>query len=232
MAWIIAGSLIALALLLLMLLPVRLSLAFRQLGWQANVTIEVRYGFLRFARPVDLTAKVAMAVEHMWKRWRAKGEPVQPDLQETVSRAPRKKLIRAALPALRRLGQATRCRQMRLRVEVGGSDAMDSALLAGAIWTGAGMLVGLLSRGVRLPKEAIAVAVVPNFQRSVWVAEADCILTVRLGKAIMAIVWLLRQELSRKEVIAWVRDSLRRKGDQTSGRTPDPRPDEDSHGKP
>lgn len=231
MGWIIAGGVLG-VLLLALLLPVRLTLAFRQTGWQANLTVEVRYGFLRFTRPVDLTDKVSMVVEHMWKRWQDKGVAVKPDLQETVRKAPRQKLIRAAMPALRRLGRSTRCRLLRLRVEVGGADAMDSALLAGSIWSGAGMLVGLVSRAVRLPKSAVSVAVIPRFQEPVWQAEVECILAVRLGKAIMAIVWLLRQELSRKEVIAWVRDSLRRKGDQTSGRTPDSRPDEDGHGKP
>lgn len=231
MGWIIAGGL-ALGLLLLMLLPVRVSLSLNQLGLQAHLDIEVRFAIFKLKKTIDISANVAIALEHMWKRWREKGEPVEADLQETVSKAPRKKLIRAALPALRRLGRATRCHQLRLRVEVGGWDAMDSALMAGMLWGGAGMLVGTASRWVRVPSDVVAVAVVPNFQKPFWRVDLDCILAVRLGKAVMAIIWLLRQELSRKEVIAWVRDSLRRKGDQPSVRAPHSGPDEDGHGKP
>lgn len=231
MGWIIAGGLVV-GLLLLMLLPVRLSLSLRQQGWQAQLDVEVRCGIVRLTRAVDVTAQVATVLEHMWKRWQEKGEPVKPNLQETLSRAPGKKLLRAALPSLRRLGRATTCRQLRLRVEVGGWDAMDSALLAGAAWSGAGMLVGTVSGWVRVPSEVVAVAVVPNFQKPFWRVNLDCILAVRLGQAIMAIVGLLRQELSRKEVIAWLRDSLRRKGDQTNVRAPHSGPDEDGHGKP
>lgn len=232
MGWIIAGGLMAVALLVLMLLPVRLSIALRQDGWQAQVRVEVRYAFLRFEKAIDITANVRTALEHMWKRWREKGKAVQPNLTESVSRVPRRKAVKAALPALRRLGRATRCHALRLQCEVGGSDAMESALLAGTVWGGAGILVGQFSRSVRVPESALKVSVAPNFQQPVWRLHADCILAVRLGKALMEIIWLLRQELSRKEIIAWARDSLLRKGDQTNGRAPDPRPDEDGHGEP
>ncbi|MFZ5817445.1 MAG: DUF2953 domain-containing protein [Bacillota bacterium] len=232
MGWVIAGLLLGLLTLGALLLPVRLALALRQSGWQVNLHLQVRYGFLRLERAVDVTENVAMALEHLWKRWRTTGEPVKPDLQETVRRAPSRRLVRAALPALRPLGRATRCHRLHLRMEVGGGDAMESALLAGALWGSAGMLVGLVSRTVRLSETAAAVAVVPNFRQPIWRIEADCILTVRLGKAIMAIVGLLRRAASRKEVIAWVRDSLQRKGDQSSGRPSDSGPDEDGYGKP
>jgi hypothetical protein len=229
--WIIAGGL-TLGIALLLWLPVRVAIALGQNGFQAGLTVEVRWAGLRFEKAIDISHNLATALEHIWKRWREKGEPVKPELQETVGRAPRQKLLRAALPALRRLGRATQCRRLRLRVEVGGLDAMESALLAGTVWGGAGMVVGQVSRWVRVAPDGLSVAVVPNFERPTWRVNLDCILAVRLGKAIAAILWLLRQELGRKEVIAWVRDSLRRKGDQTDVRAPHSGPDEDGHGKP
>ncbi len=230
MAWLIG---IAVALLLVGLLPIRIAFTVRQEGWQASATIQVRLLFIRlFQKEIDLSANVEMAMEHMLKRWREKGEPVKPDLKESVGKAPRGKLASTALPALRRLGRATKCSRLRLTAEVGGGDAMESALLAGALWGGAGMLLGFISRAVRLLPSAAHLSVVPNYERPLWRIELDCILAIRLGNAILAIVGLLRQVLSREKVIAWIRDSLRRKGDHASGRAPDSRPDEDGHGKP
>lgn len=231
MGWIIAGGL-GVGLLLLMLLPVRIGLSLSQLGWQANLHIEVQYLFLRFTKAVDVTDRVATALETMWDRWRDKGRPVKPDRLETVRKAPDNKISRAAQPALRQLGRATRCQQLKLRVEVGGADAMESALMAALLWGGSGMLVAAVSHWVQVPRKVLSIAVVPNFEKPFWQVNLDCILAVRLGHAIMAIVRLLRQEMSRKEVFAWVRDSLRRKGDQPNVRAPHSGPDENGHGKP
>jgi len=221
------------ALLLIGLLPIRVHLAIRQEGWQASAVVEAKLLVIRLIRKeIDISANVEIAMEHMWKRWQAKGEPVKPDLLETVSKAPRRRLVRALLPALRLLGRSTRCSRLHIRAEVGGSDAMESALLAGALWSSGGMLLGFISRIVRVMPTAPRLTVVPNYERAFWRMEVDCILALRLGNAITAIVRLLRQVVTREKLLAWVRDSLRRKGDQTSGRTPDSRPHEDGHGEP
>lgn len=232
MGWIAAAAGVAVVLVILALLPVRVHLTLRHRNLRATLRVQVRVAFLRLEREIGLGEKVAMALEHMWKRWRAKGEPVDPDLQETLARFPRRTAIQSALPGLRYLGRSTRCSRLHLRLEVGGFDAFDSALLAGAGWGGASVLVAQIARWVRLERPGLRVAVVPNYERPILCTDLDCILTVRLGKAIIAIAMLLRQELRHREVVAWLRDSRRRKGDRTGGRTPDSRPDEDGHGEP
>lgn len=229
MVWVIA----ALSLLILLsLLPVRLQISLVQAGWQAGLTLVLGYGFWRFRKEVDVTAAVGGALEHMWRRWQEKGEPLEPDLKETVGRAPRRRLLRAVIPALRRLSRSTRCHRLHLYTEVGGADAMDSALLAGAAWSLAGMAVGAVSRAVQLPRAAVEVSVRPHFDRPAFRLSLDCILSVPLGKAIMAIVWLLTRAADRREVVAWVRDSLRRKGERADGRTSDQGPHDGGHGEP
>lgn len=227
----VLAGLLALA-VLMGLLPVTAELRFGQQGWQADLTVDLHLVGLRFRRQFDLSHLADQATQHLLQRWRATGEPVDPTLQESVRRMPRRKLLAAALPALRLLGRSTRCTRLWLKAEVGGLDAMESALLAGALWGVSGMVVGALSRWVRLEEPACRVDVIPHFQHPLWRLSAHCILRLRLGKAIAVIVWLLRQELSRKEIIAWMRGSLRRKGETSSGRAPDPRPDEDGHGEP
>lgn len=232
MGWIVAVVLICLVLFGLLLLPVRVALALRQRGWRVELAIDLRYAFIRWRRRIDVSDKVAMALEHMWKRWRAKGEPVQRDLQESVDHLPRRKLLRLIRPALRMLGRATECSRLHLTAEVGGYDAMESALLAGLLWSGGGMLVGAVDRWVRLVPTGVGLTVRPNYQQPICQVDLDCILAVRLGKAMRAMIWLGRQALIRKEIVAWIRDSLRRKGDQSHGRTPDRGPNEGGNGKP
>lgn len=232
MGWIAAAVVLAVALVILALLPVQVHLTLNHRNFRATLRVRVRVAFLRLERTFSLGDKVAMAAEHMWKRWRATAKAIDPDLQETITRVPRKKLVRSALPGLRYLGRSARCSSFRLRLEVGGFDAFDSAILAGAGWGGASMLVAQFARWVRLERPGVKVAVVPNYDRPILRTDLDCILTVRLGKAIIAIAMLLRQELRHREVVAWLRDSWRRKGDKTGGRTPDSRPDEDGHGEP
>lgn len=230
MAWVITALLSLL--LLLSLLPVRLRVSFVQAGWQTGLTFVVGYALFCYRREIDLTGAVQGAAEHLWRRSQERGAPIDPDPAETVGKIPRANLVRALLPALRCLGRSTRCHRLRLDSEVGGADAMESALLAGALWSLAGMAVGAVSRAVQLPREAVELSVRPRYDRAAFRLTLDCIFSVPLGKAIMATVWLLMRAADRRAVVAWVRDSLRRKGEQADGRSSDQGSHDGGHGKP
>lgn len=229
MGWFLVVSILLLTFYLLRL-PVRVHLTLRHLNLQALLLVEMRYLTLRWTKSTDLSHWVSLILQHIWKRWRATGEPVDPDFQESWSRFPGQQVYRLARPVLRYLGRPPTCSQLRLRLELGGLDASQSALLTGVGWSGAGMLVSWFTRWLSLDRQGLEVHVLPNYKEPIWRTDLECILSIPLGKAIKAIIWLLYTELSRREVLAWVRDSLRRKGDQRNGRPPDSRPDEDGHG--
>lgn len=232
MGWLIGSAALLLALAVLALLPVHVHLTFAQANLQAALRVEVRAAALRLTRAVSLSERAAGALEQAWHRWRERGNPAPGPVPESAHRMDSGKLAAAAGPGLRYLGRATRCSRLRLRLEVGGSDACESALLAGLGWSGAYILLAQLGRWLRLEQRGVAVAVVPNFQQSLLRTDLDCILSVRLGQAIAAVAMMLHGVMRSREVRAWLRDTWRRKGDRSGDRSPDSGPDEDSHGKP
>lgn len=213
-------------------LPVQVHVHFRQHALAAQVEVRIRVVLFTLHRRINISDKVAMALEHLWKRWRAKGEPVKVPLQKTIRRVPRKRIQRAVQAPLRWLGARVRCKRLAIEAEVGGLDAMESALLAGAGWAIVGAVLGIFSRMVQVDPSVPQVAIVPNYGGPVWRLESDCILRYRVGHAMVAGVWLLYRVARDREVVAWARDSWRRKGVEGSGRASDPGLDEDGHGEP
>jgi hypothetical protein len=212
-------------------LPLQVDLALTQRGWQATVGVTLRASFLRFNRLISISEQVAKVLEHLVIRWRSTGEPVKVPLQKTIRRIPRRRLLRTVERPLRYLGKRVECPSLRVAAEIGGSDAMQSALLTGACWAGVANLVGLIGRTVSLTDHP-AIQVKPNYQVPVWRLDLQCILRLRLGHAILAGVWLLRRALGDPEIRTWVRDSWRRKGEEGGGRASNSRPHEDGHGEP
>lgn len=212
--------------------PVQVTVQFHQKGLAASVDVQVNLLVATVHKAVDMSHNVAMALEHMLKRWRSTGEPVKIPLQKTIRRMPRMKIFRAVIRPTKWLGRRTRCVRFLLAHEVGGTDAMESAMLAGWSWSVMGTVLGIFSRFVRMDPGAPRLQVVPNYAALAWRVETDCILRMRLGHAIFAGVWLLARVLGKKEIRTWALHSWRRKGVEGSGRTSDPGPDEDGHGEP
>lgn len=230
MQWMLLG--VVALLTVLWFWPVRVAIGIHQAGWQAELEVQLHAFPLKRRLELNISEKLALAMEHVLKRWRAKGEPVKVPLQKTIRLVPRRSLVRMAAGPLSYLGRRTRCTRLSIAAQVGSSDAMEAALLTGAVWAVAGSVVGQFSKVVRLGDTRPAVQVVPDYSGPAWRLETDCILGLRLGHAIVAAVWLLRRVLRDKEVVAWARDGWRRKGVKGSGRTSDPGANEDGHGEP
>lgn len=219
MGWLMAAGFLAASLLLLGLVPVQLHLRLAQLNLKAKVLVELRVGWLRLTREIALGERARRQV----RRARRRLDLGKQDVRE---------LLAASAPGLRYLARATRCPRFRLRMEVGGLDACDSAVLTGLGWSAICALLAQLGRWVALDRDGVAVAVVPNFQRPLLRTDLDCILRVRLGKATLAAGMVLRETMRRRAAKARIQQRQRRKGDRTGGRSPDSRPHEDGHGKP
>jgi hypothetical protein len=212
--------------------PLQIRLHFTQRAWEAKVELRVKAPLISGGATVDISDKVAMALEHMWKRWRATGEPVKIPLQKTIRRMPRAKLLRIISVPGRYLGRRIRCSRLAIKAEIGGFDAMESALLAGAGWGFVGSALAIVSGYIRLDPATPEIAILPIFAGPAWRVDSDCILRLRLGHAIVAGIWLLRRVMAEREVVAWARDSWRRKGVEDDGRASHSGPDEDGHGEP
>lgn len=219
MGWLIAVGCLAAAMALLWLAPVQLHLRLAQANLKAEVFVELRVGWLRFARAITLGEKAPRVRAHTRRRPGAEKQDVRD-------------LLAASVQGLRYLGRATWCERLRLRVEVGGLDACDSALLAGLGWSLVCNLLAQFGRLVQVNPAGVAVAVVPNFQRPLLRTDLDCILRVPLGKATWAAGMVLRAALRRRALLARIRERQRRKGDRTDGRSPDSSPHEDGDGQP
>lgn len=219
--------------LTLFLLPVRAHVTFRQHGWQAEFHARVTIGaMVNMGRKVEISSLVETAYEHIMKRWAATGEPVKVPLQKTVRRFPLGQVSRAVRRPMRYFRRRIRFKQLDVHVEVGGSDAMQSALLSGVSWSLIGTVLSQLSRFVRLDPAVPRVQVVPDFAGPACRVEVNCIVGYRLGNAIFAGVWLLWRAIRDREIRAWARDSWRRKGVEGGGRASDSGLDEDGHGEP
>lgn len=223
---------LAIAVTALCLMPVRVRIALRQNEWKVSAEVEVKTPLYDAEKHLDISDTVRMALEHMLKRWRATGEPVKIPLQKTIRRAPRGKILAVIGRPLRRLGRQTRVERLEIEAEVGGFDAMDSAMLAGASWAVVGMALGQLSRVVQLEPTTPRVGIRPEFGRAMLRVRADCILSLRMGHAIAAGIWVARRLVREREILAWMRDSRRRKGVEGHDvrTTSDSGPDEDGHG--
>jgi len=213
--------------------PVRTHLTFRQNGWQAEAQVRVSIGSaIHLGRKVEVSSLIEMAYEHMMKRWEATGEPVKVPLQKTIRRFPLGRVVQAVRRPVRYFRRRLRFKQLAVDVEVGGFDAMQSALLSGVAWSLIGTLLAQLSRLVRLDPALPRVQVVPVFAGPAYRVEVDCIVGYRLGNAIFAGVWLLWRAVRDREIRTWARDSWRRKGVEGGGRASDSGLDEDGHGEP
>ncbi|HWI61653.1 MAG TPA: DUF2953 domain-containing protein [Symbiobacteriaceae bacterium] len=228
---------VALALLAIMIiihhLPVRTNLRLEQRRWDVVLHVHINAAWVfNIRRSLPISDKIAMMLEHMLKRWRATGEPVKIPLQKTIRRVPLDRIGRA-------LGRPVKYFRRRLRVgrvdvywEIGGSDAMQSALLAGYGWSLVGIILTQVSRLIALDPGVPRVRVAPVFAGPACRLDVDCIVHYRLGNIIVTGVWILFRVVRDGEVRAWARDSWRRKGVEGSGRASDSGPDEDGHGEP
>lgn len=221
MVWIVVLLLAGVFLAALWFLPIQVRAKFNQEAWEARLQVHVKTLAVNLSGNINITKKANMMLEHMWKRWRAKGEPVKVPLQKTIRRLPRRKLMQVFRRPIRYLGRRTHVSHLEIRAEVGGDDAMESALLSGAYWAAVGTGLGMFSRLVHLEPQVPRIVVIPNYRGRLYRMQLDCILRLRLGHAIVTGVWVMRRLLKEKEVLAWVRDSLRRKGAQEHERTSD-----------
>jgi hypothetical protein len=244
--WLLITLAILLALFLLFL-PIQIAVQTRQHGLEATVWVQLKLPLLKFSKAINITDKLRQALQKALKQWRkrrrkqghaasaappAQGPlgkhllagPPQPKPPQPKPLQPKRPppppfrpVMHAVRQPMRYFARHIRFSQCRLRAEIGGFDAMQSALLAGALWSVVGTALGVASTLIRLEPGVSKIAIVPNFSGPTWRLQTDCILHFRLGHAIVAGVWALVRLLREKELVRWWQQGRRRKGVEGSG---------------
>src|SRR5690606_24955674 len=73
---------------------------------------------------------------------------------------------------------------------VGTGDAMSAAMSCGLLWSAKGLLIGTISRYVKVMNPPI-VGIQPHFQHKVFLTEWSCNVKLKLGSLIVTSVYLL-----------------------------------------
>ncbi|MFC4556705.1 DUF2953 domain-containing protein [Virgibacillus kekensis] len=89
-------------------------------------------------------------------------------------------------------------RKLAWTTRVGTGDASSAGMTAGGIWAAKGTITGLLSVKCTLKCNPL-LEVIPLFNQRFIQSELDCIVTVRIGKAIYAFLMAMRKLSTKKQ---------------------------------
>lgn len=226
--WMVPGLLLLAG--MISLLSVRVEARVEMVGREAALTISLLAPLGRTHRRYGISDWIETALVHVLKRWQRTGEPVSIPIQKRLRRFPFQRLARVVGPPLHYLRRHLSLVRLNLSIDVGSADAAATGVLTGLCWGAAGAAVGLLADRFRAPRPAPRIRVRARFNQTVWVMRAECMVSLRLGNAIFAGVWLLARALRDPQVRSWVRTGGWRKGEAVHERTSDPGSDEDRNG--
>ncbi|WP_212921290.1 DUF2953 domain-containing protein, partial [Ornithinibacillus bavariensis] len=89
--------------------------------------------------------------------------------------------------------------QIEWKTHFGTGEASSTGIVSGGIWMVKGTLLGALSEFSNLNCQP-NIIIIPYFQQRGFQSKIDCIVTIRLGKAIHTAMYLLRKIFGNKEV--------------------------------
>ncbi len=115
-----------------------------------------------------------------WRRWR--------DLLTGIKRS---------IGVFKRLLHRSVCTRLLWETGFGLDDYAATGMTAGLIWAGKGLIMGTLSRHLRIRPAGVRIAVVPQFGGANFASNLDCILETSLGHIILVAfklvaIWLIR----------------------------------------
>ncbi|MBS3872868.1 MAG: DUF2953 domain-containing protein [Firmicutes bacterium] len=113
----------------------------------------------------------------------------------------------------------TKLRSLSWQTAIGTGDAASTAILCGMLWGLKGMLLGSLQSRLTIEDKNMTIAVFPSFNERKFQTFLHCILSLRVVHIIGA------------GYILWKEKRKRKKRGERSGKSSNPRADEDSHGK-
>ncbi len=123
-------------------------------------------------------ASVSFLVQ--WRRWR--------DMLTGIKRS---------IGVFKKLLHRSVCTRLLWETGFGLDDYAATGMTAGLIWAGKGLIMGTLSRHLRIRPAGVRIAVVPQFGGASFASNLDCILETSLGHIILVAfklgaIWLIR----------------------------------------
>ena len=95
------------------------------------------------------------------------------------------------------------CRSFIWETELGFTDYALTGVATGLLWSGKGVVMGYLSRFLKMSSQNTRVYVAPFFGRMHWKTSVNCIFTTRLGHIIIVfsyyLLWLIKNVWDKKE---------------------------------
>ena len=115
-----------------------------------------------------------------WRRWR-----------DLIAR------IRRSIGVFKLLLRRSVCSRLLWETGFGLDDYAATGMITGLIWTGKGLLLGTLSRSLRIEPAGVRIAVLPQFGGVCYESRLDCILETSLGHIMfvafkLGATWLIR----------------------------------------
>lgn len=105
--------------------------------------------------------------------------------------------IRHSLVVLKSFLRRSVCTRLQWETGFGLDDYAATGLTTGLIWMAKGLIIGLLSRYLRIDPGGVRIAVVPQFGNTCYQSNLDCILETSFGYIIivvlkLCVIWLLQ----------------------------------------
>lgn len=105
--------------------------------------------------------------------------------------------IARVIGAFKELLRRSVCTRLLWETGFGAKDYAATGVTAGLLWAGKGLLLGFLSRNLRIDPAGVRIVVVPRFGSACYESTLDCILETSLGHIILVvfklgIIWLIQ----------------------------------------
>jgi hypothetical protein len=192
-------------LLLLLLLPVRIRIVYEGRGseWQLKLKLGIFKDRLSLKKSFPPARKDSRRRPALARSSTAGRYKLQPG-KSGVGVLAQWRQLRMALAGVARLIDVFKdllrrsvCTRLQWETGFGLKDYAATGMTAGLLWAGKGLLLGLLSRNLRIDPAGVRIAVVPQFGSACYASTLDCILETSLGHIILVafklgITWLLQ----------------------------------------
>ena len=186
MKWIILGIILLLAFILLSRIYITFQFTYKQKKQVVNLSVSL-YHIRLFKKEMN----IANEQESMFENVNMEKFSLQ--LQETIH------MIQSLPTIFDLLISRLRICQLNWTTEAGTGEAAKTGMASGALWAVKGILIGFITEKGNVYQKP-NIQVIPNYQRRIIQSQMDCIVSIRVGKAMYAFLKLMRLVSSKEGV--------------------------------
>ncbi|MBC5638643.1 DUF2953 domain-containing protein [Ornithinibacillus sp. BX22] len=198
MAWIITALVICIIVILLLILNVRIRVYYRYQKTNHFITVDIYYIRLRI-----IHRKLILNDESQKEKTSILDMLEEMDLEDYKDM---KQVVQTVIPSFKEVKKIIKMmmksiviHQLSWRTDFGTGDAASTGIMSGGVWMMKGTVVSFFHELSNLSCQP-KLSVTPHFQQRGLYSEIDCIVSIRLGKAIHTGLRLLRNSNFNKEI--------------------------------